>query len=155
MRISDEFLKNTSLFLFLGCSLLFAGVSCHRLVSPAWVVLCIPYRTLLSSPDFINKLCKKKGDGNFDADYNVSLHRCLMWRSLCTSIAAVLSSCSPFEAAVCPCAVFPYAEAFVADSEPAEVFAFVGRCALGRTRACICVGCDRTRCTTAQMQNST
>lgn len=51
--------------------------------------------------------------------------------------------------------VFPCAEVFAAGSVPAEVFAFVGRCALGRTCVCTCVGCDRTCCTTAQTQNRT
>lgn len=43
----------------------------------------------------------------------------------------------------------PYAEAFVADSVTAEVFAFVSRCALWRMCMCFCVGCERTRHTTA------
>lgn len=49
-----------------------------------------------------------------------------------------------------PCLCFiPYAEAFVADSVTAKVFAFVSRCALGRMRMCFCVAIERTRHTTA------
>lgn len=57
--ISVEFLK-TWVYLYLCYSLPFACVSCHHLVSPAWVVLRIPYQTPLSSPDFITNLCKKR-----------------------------------------------------------------------------------------------
>lgn len=49
-----------------------------------------------------------------------------------------------------PCLCFiPYAEAFVADSVTAKVFAFVSRCALGRMCMCFCVVIERTRRTTA------
>lgn len=78
-----------------------------------------------------------------------------MWRSLHASIAALFSSCSPFAAAVPACfSICRKFHSYVADAVTAEVFAFVGRCALGRACMCICVGCDRTRCNTARMQNS-
>jgi len=76
-----------------------------------------------------------------------------MWRSFCASTGALISYCSPAEASVLR--VSPRAEVLVADSVTAEVFAFVSRCALRRTCACIWVECDGTRCTTAQTQNRT
>lgn len=86
---------------------------------------------------------KKKGNGNFDDDDNAVPHHHL--DHLCTFIVALFSSCSSFEAAVS----VPYAEAFVADSVTAKVFAFVSRCALGRMCMCFCVVIERTRHTTA------
>lgn len=113
-----------------------------------WAVLHILYWTLLLSLEFTNKLWENKKKKEMETLMMMTmLYPITIWIT-CALLLLLYFLLAHLLKLPCLCFI-PYAEAFVADSVPAKVFAFVSRCALGRMCMCFCVVIERTRRTTA------